>query len=130
MRELFHENEYIEAWLVDGIIEAMYKPGLREIDLAITKQVVKDRLEASKGVSRPLFIDMNKVVDVDQASREYLSDGDGIKYLNATAIMVKNQVTKFLANIFIRFNTPKIPTKFFTKKEDALRWLEQFKYMN
>ncbi len=130
MKELLHENEYMTSWVEDGIIWAVYKPTVREITLEITRQVVQDRISASKGITRPLFIDMGKVVDVDQASREYFSEGDGAKYLSAAAILVKSEINKFLANIYIRFNKPKIPTKFFTKRDEAIRWVSQFKYLN
>ncbi len=120
----------MESWLVDGIIEATYKKHIKYITLEITKSVVEERIKATKGITRPLLIDMGQVAEIDKASRKYLSDGDGTRYLSATAIIVKDQITLFLARLFIMLDKPKIPTKFFINRNEARRWLSTFKNLN
>lgn len=41
------------------------------------------------------------------------------------AIIISSGMSSFLANMFIYINRPKVPTKTFTSKEDALIWLNK-----
>ena len=127
MRTEYVENDNIKAWLEEGIIHAQYKPHLKKINLEIAKELVATRLKIADHITRPLLMDLGNLISADSSSRKFLSEGEANKYLSATAIIVKDQITKFVAGIFIRFNEPKIPTKFFTKKEEALEWLQQYK---
>lgn len=45
----------------------------------------------------------------------------------AAAMLVNSAITKILANVFMKFNKPSYPTKIFTKKDDAIKWLLTFK---
>ena len=130
MKESYLENEFIELWIEDGIIHAICNPKLKIVTLEIAKQMVGDRLKLSNGITRPVFVDPSNMISVDKATRKYLAEGDAMKCLSATAILVKNQITKFGASIYIRIDKPAIPTKFFTDKKAALLWLEQYKYLN
>ena len=127
MRESYFENEYIELWIENGIIYENFKPNLETLTIEKAKQIVPDRLKVSNGITRPIFADLCNMVSVDKASRKYLAEGDAMKYLSATAILVDNPIAKFAANIYIRIDQPSIPTRFFTDKKAALLWLEQYK---
>jgi hypothetical protein len=127
MKESYIESEYFELWIENGIIHGIYKPNLKIITIDIAKQMVSSRLKLSNGITRPIFVDLCRAVAIDKASRTYLAEGDAIKYLSATAIVVKDQVTKLGASIYIRIDRPKIPTKFFIDEKAALQWLEQYK---
>jgi hypothetical protein len=130
MKESYIETEYFELWIENGIIHGIYRPTLKVITLDIAKQMVTTRLKLSNGLTRPIFVDICNVVSIDKASRICLAEGDAMKCLSATAILVKNQITKLAASIYIRIDKPAIPTKFFTDKRAALLWLEQYKYLN
>lgn len=127
MKESYLENECVELWIENGIIHEIFKPNLKILDIEKAKQIVTDRLKVSDGITRPLFVDLGNMVSVDKASRTYLAEGDAMKFLSATAILVDNPIAKFAANIYIRVDQPDIPTKFFTEKTLALTWLEQYK---
>ena len=130
MKESYLESEYVELWIENGIIHGIYNPNLKIMTLEIAKQMVSDRLKLSNGITRPVFVDLSNMASVDKASRKYLAEGDAMKCVSATAILVKNQITKFAASIYIRIDKPAIPTRFFTDKKTALLWLEQYKYLN
>ncbi len=121
-------NDKIELWIEDGILFAVLQEKLKILTLENAKEIVADRLKVSNGISRPFIIDLSKLAKVDLEARKYMATGDAVKLLNATAILVKNQLTKLMANIYIRINRPEIPTRFFENKEEAILWLEKFKY--
>ena len=127
MKESYLENEFIELWIENGIIHEIFKSNLEILNIEKAKQIVTDRLKVSNGITRPIFADISNMVSVDKASRKYLAEGDAMKYLSATAILVDNPITKFAAGIYIRIDKPSIPTKFFTDKALALTWLERYK---
>ncbi len=127
MRTSYIENDCTEIWLQDGVIYVVYKPHLRSIDIEVAKKMVHDRLIVSNGISRPVFIDTCNAKGINEEAKEYMATGDAMKYLNATALLVHNRVSKLVANFYISLSRPKIPTKVFTDKEKALKWLELFK---
>lgn len=129
-KESFLENEYVEFWIEDGIIYNRYKPEVNKITIDIAKRIVEDRLKVSNGVTRPGFVDLTNAISIDKPARRYLSMGESMKYLSASAILVKNEITKLGGNIYIRIDKPRIPTKLFTSEEQAVAWLEQFKFMS
>ncbi len=127
MNNTFVENPHIVSWLEDGIIHACYKPHLKHLTVEIAEQMVKDRLLMTDGITRPLLVDLGNLNKTDREARKYLSEGEAMKDLSATAIIVRNQITRWLAGIYIKIDKPKIPTKFFTDKLNALVWLQQYK---
>jgi len=36
-------------------------------------------------------------------------------------------LNKIIVNFFLSISKPNVPTKLFTNKEDAIKWLQQFK---
>jgi hypothetical protein len=45
------------------------------------------------------------------------------KYTHALALCSKNPLQAIAGNLFLRINKPKIPTRFFETREEALFWL-------
>ena len=43
------------------------------------------------------------------------------------ALVVKELSIKIIANIYARFDKPKIPTRVFTNAQDALEWINENK---
>ncbi|MFI5150641.1 MAG: hypothetical protein ACHQRM_12960 [Bacteroidia bacterium] len=48
------------------------------------------------------------------------------KYRLADAILVDSTAMKLVVNFYIAFNKPKVPTRMFSKEEEAVRWLKSF----
>jgi len=42
-----------------------------------------------------------------------------------TAIIVDSKVSSYFANLYLKFSQPKVPTRLFTREEDALKWLQE-----
>lgn len=127
MKENLIDTPYCSSWLENGIVHNVYKPGLI-ITIDIAKQMVGQRLEVSKNISRPVFIDIRNLIAIDAASRSYLAGDEGVKYASAGAIYLNNYIQFLLGNVFLKIDNPLIPTRLFTEKEKALLWLQQHKH--
>jgi len=48
------------------------------------------------------------------------------KHGKVDAFVIHSLPQKILANTYLRFQTPTIPTKFFSSEEKAVKWLKQY----
>ena len=60
---------------------------------------------------------------IDTDVREWASSDSQNKHTVADAIIVKNMAQRIVGNFYIQFNRPIKPTKLFTSREDAFKWL-------
>ncbi len=104
-----------------------FMPGV-QVDIHIAKQIIRDKKKILSSYNKdvPALVDIRNVKSIDKAARNYLSSEDGKMYINAGAILVGNTKSKIMGNIFITFNKPELPTKLFTNKAGAVKWLHQF----
>ncbi|PWA04384.1 DUF7793 family protein [Flavobacterium psychrotolerans] len=126
----FIECKYTSFWKEEheGIIFFNYSPQL-EMTLPIAKELVNDRLDYFKGNSYNVLIDVTNLKSITKEAREYMSSPDwGLKGISGGAFLSKNIVTNVILNLFISINKPTVPAKFFTKKDEALRWLIEIKH--
>lgn len=121
------ENDYCLFFLDEkGIVHEIFKNSFELLNLQIAKEITADRIEICAGVSRPLYVELGKALKMDKDANKYLSTGEAMTFLTATAILVRDRIEKLGASIYIRLFKPEVPTKFFTKKDEALKWLEQY----
>jgi hypothetical protein len=118
-------NAYMEIIKEDGILFCRFFDNI-EMDEKIAELCVKERLNFSKGISYPAIIDMKGLKSVNKKAREFMQK-EGSVLLKAGALLIGSPVSKVIGNIFLTLNTPEIPTKLFTSKEEALHWVKQFK---
>jgi len=127
MKNNYIKSQYQQIWIENEIIYNLYDSGLKSIDINIAKHLVEDRLKISDKVRRPIFIDTSNVKSITREAEKYLATQNATKYLSAAAILTHSRVAKLLYRIYISLSRPKIPTKVFSDKEEALGWLEQHK---
>src|SRR5687767_6969851 len=123
MKMNFHENEYMEVWLENGIVTGVYKSNT--IDIVSAKECVSIRLKVSNGKPSPTYLDARKVKSISKEARDYFASDEGRREMTACAIVVESAVGRFLVNFFLQINKPPVPIKFFSDKEDAVKWLQQ-----
>lgn len=121
------DNEYVKIELVNGVIEAEYKPIY--IDLEVAKKVLTFRNQFTQGKNLPMLLNGIGVKGIDKEARDFFSEPQGSSGLTATAILVNSRLDTFFANFLIKVNISKsnIPLKLFTEKAEALKWLENYK---
>ena len=117
------ENSQIKMEVLDGILYATYKSGLK-LTLDDVKNVVKERLVLLDGKTLPVLIIDAGVVSMDKSARDYLSSEEGISGLKIAAIIENSMFSKMLINFFLRLTNPKLQVKAFVSETDALEWLK------
>lgn len=121
------KNEYHEIWLEDDIIHGVYDPSLKIIDINIAKQLVGDRLKIANGIKYPVLADTSNIKTITREAEKYMATGDAMQCISAVAILTHSRVGRLISRIYISLSRPKIPTKVFSDKAQALEWLEQYK---
>jgi hypothetical protein len=68
------------------------------------------------------LIDLRNMTFVDFKTREFAAD-QYRPHVAGQAILIESNISKYFANLFLKFTRPKLPTKLFTKEDEALKWL-------
>jgi|ERR1700757_582902 len=121
--------KYTSFWkeAEDNILFWDYTPKI-EIDISIAKELVKNRLEYSKGEPMYTLIDFTNVQSATKEARDYMNSPDGgLKGILGGAFLSNSIVSNVFINLYLKINKPSIPAKFFTKREDAISWLKDLK---
>lgn len=61
--------------------------------------------------------------EMDPEVRTWAADTSGNHYTYCDAIVISNLAQKIIANFYIKFNKPKMPTKVFTSTDKAIEWI-------
>jgi len=85
-------------------------------------------LQNTLGSHKALFlIDIVGVKKASKDFRDYMASDDVAVMSTAHAIYIDSGIAKIMGNLYLKFSKPKIPTKIFTSKEDAIEWLLSIK---
>jgi hypothetical protein len=93
------------------------------IDLDTVKEMTKvgDEWNGTKLCAN--LIDIRDVFFIDSKARDY--GGKQYRdYVAGQAILIDSKISSYFANLFLKFSKPKVPTKLFTKEDEALDWLK------
>jgi len=120
------DTPYVYLELEDDLLIGYYKKD-KKIDLAAAKQIVRDRL-ALAGDQPVLALAINLgVKNMTKDARDYLASEEGVKKVIAGAIIVGSPVGSFIGNWYLSISKPLVPSRIFTRKEAAIKWLQQFR---
>jgi len=94
--------------------------GIRELRqlIGVQKGMGGDRL--------PVLVLCGEYTTSDVSFLKHLSKNGNDPYSSADAFVIQSIAQKLVANFYIKIVRPERPTKFFTSKDDALKWLRQF----
>ena len=118
-------NEFATFWIDDGILYFIYHPSV-VIDLAAAEKVVTDRLKYQGEKVLPVFCDTRGIKDTDKSARDFLAK-EGSLMTTAVAFLVNPPISKAITDFYIRTNKPITPTKIFTEKYEALKFLRTYR---
>lgn len=93
------------------------------IDLETVQEMTKvgDEWNGTKVCAN--LIDIRKVAFIDSKARAYGAE-QYRDYVAGQAILVESRISSYFANLFLKFSNPKVPTKLFTKEDEAMSWLK------
>ena len=70
-----------------------------------------------------LILDGRQIAGMSNEARNYGVSHGFSSMLKAMAIVVDSPATRILANFYMKFNRPKLPTRVFSDAESAKAWL-------
>ncbi len=87
------------------------------------KLSTKTGLTLTEGKAMPLLCDLKNVAKMTQECRRYFAGPEHAKMFTKCALLITNPISRIIGNFFLGANKPLKPTKLFTNKEEALKWL-------
>ncbi len=70
------------------------------------------------------LIDARDLFFIDSKTRAYAAE-QYRSHVAGQAILIESTISSYFANLFLKFSSPKVPTKIFTKEEEAMKWLKE-----
>lgn len=121
------ESNYASTWLENGVVYQVIKPNFKTCDILMAKQLVEDRIMASKGTVCSVIVILSNILDIDKETRQYYATGEPYRNITAIAMIMDNYVVRLLGDLVYFLNKPPVPITFFKDKKKALKWLEEYK---
>ncbi len=120
-------TDFAELSVKDGIAFVTFKD-IGGIDFEDARAHILDCVRADSGRKRPVFFDVRKLKNITPGAVNYLYNDESNKITKAAALLTNpvNPLTSIAIAIMIKINREPFPTKFFTKKDEAIEWLKQF----
>ena len=111
----------------DDILFFKYAPRL-EMTIDVAKEIVRSRLEYCNGASMYVLIDATNIKSATKEARDYMNSREGgLKAVMGGAFLSNSVVATLAINLFIKMSNLPIPARFFTNKDDAIKWLRKIK---
>ena len=118
------ETQFVTLQLIDGILNATYKPSV--IDIEVAKEAVRVRKKYCNDQTFPHLIMDSSVAKLTKDARDYLSSEEATEGIAAAAIITNSIFKQTMINFWITVTRPKIPVRLFIKKSDAAEWLKDW----
>ncbi len=83
--------------------------------------------ELGKGKKMGVYIKASDFLGITKEAREYAALPESVDYTYANAVFIKSLASRLLFNAYLNLNRPIVPTKGFTSKEEAFKWLKSLK---
>ena len=69
------------------------------------------------------LFDIRDMMFIDSKTRTYAAE-QYREHVAASAIVVESRMSSYFANLYLKFSKPKIPTRLFSKMDEAEKWLK------
>ena len=92
--------------------------------LADAQENLAAAIAETRGIRRPLLIDIRGAQPLDAAARHHYSGQTLVDAFSALALLVNTRpLGRMMGNVYLRVARPGIPTQLFTNEARALEWL-------
>lgn len=113
----------------DGIIVRVSKDNA-QYTLPDTHEYVKALHDLTNGAPHFLLLVPGKNSSMDSASRSYLAGDEALKDIKAMSGVLKTVGHRLIGNLYLNYNKPKIPVRFFDTYDEAINWLKNLRSSN
>ena len=97
-----------------------------ELEVEDIHKLVEFQKELGGGRAYPVVIVPSPTSTTNSDLIRHISKPDSLPYTKADAFVLTSVAQKILAKLYIRFVPPERPTQFFTDKEKAMKWIEDY----
>jgi hypothetical protein len=114
---LLHANGIIEAVCSDNFV----------YEVEHLNENLECIIDWSKSEKKLMLNSVAPYTSITAEARKYIANSPHLESLIAEAFVIHSLAHRLLASFFIKIDKPKLPTKFFNKREEAIEWLLSFK---
>lgn len=122
----FREANKFKVTLVDGKYFFLEINSDAEFEIEDLELLVMFQKELGGGKQYPVLILPSPTATTNSDLLKHMAQKDSLPYTKADAFVLTSIAQKILANFYLKIYPPGRPTLFFTRKEEALKWLEKF----
>ena len=115
------DSALISYKITDKILTIKFKKG-KAIDIKQAEEIEKVSSELTNNEVHVNFVDSSELLFISNSAKNFLSQKEK-NTVKAIGILVHSRIQESMGNMYMRFSNPKLPTKLFTNKLDALIWL-------
>lgn len=101
-----------------------------EFEIKDYNQLMDAALEIGKGKKFYNLINVGEYTTPNHEVRTASSSVEGSIYKLADAFIINSTPQKIIANFYMMFHKPSVPTRFFNSEEKAIEWLNEIKNSN
>ncbi len=105
-----------------GFIISRVAP-LAEINLDHAKENTAKVREISGDVVYPILVDIRKIRSISKEARDHFAMRGRKPGVVAIAMLVSSPLSRIIGNFFLGLNQPVVPTRMFTDRDQAERWI-------
>jgi hypothetical protein len=109
----------------DGILVIRIKKG-SHLTLEKSQEYYEVSNRLMEGKKALVLVDASEDYTITDEARAYGSSEQAVSNRLAVAFVTSSTANKLLFRLYVAFNKPKVPTKMFTNKKSALKWLKTF----
>lgn len=113
-----------KVWMRDDGILVIEFGDKVELDVKEAKDLVRATKEMSGGKKVLILNIAGKQTTATTEARNFAASAEAVEYTIAEAYVVNNLPQKIIANFYVNFHKPLVPTKIFTDKDAAIVWLK------
>ena len=127
MGEKIVETNSCRFWLdEDDIFHAHYYD-VDVLTLEISQQETEICRALCKNIPVLTMIDISRMKSISDDAINYYASEDRVELHKAVALIVRTQISKVLANQYLRHKKNRLPVKTFLNEKDAFKWLISYK---
>lgn len=97
-----------------------------EIQLEDARWNTNKVIEISGGSNFPILVDLREIKSISKEARDHFSMRGRKPNVTAIAMLVASPVSSVIGNFFLGLNKPIVPTRLFTKENEAILWMKKY----
>lgn len=107
----------------DGIVVIEFGDTV-DLDVKEAKELLRATEEITGGAKALILNIAGKQTTATSAARDFAASAEAVEFTIAEAYVVNTLPQKIIANFYINFHKPLVPTKIFNNTEAAIIWLK------